>query len=49
MFTPYVGAGIGFIYNQISRDYTNDEVQVVTATQVRFPIHPISIGSLEQG
>jgi opacity protein-like surface antigen len=25
MFTPYVGAGIGFVYNQITRSYSNTE------------------------
>ena len=25
MFTPYVGAGIGFVYNQVSRSYLNNE------------------------
>jgi opacity protein-like surface antigen len=25
MFTPYVGAGIGFVYNQITRSYVNTE------------------------
>jgi opacity protein-like surface antigen len=25
MFTPYVGAGIGFVYNQVARSYLNSE------------------------
>ena len=28
MFTPYVGAGIGFVYNQVSRSYLNNEAQL---------------------
>jgi opacity protein-like surface antigen len=28
LFTPYVGAGIGFVYNQMDRNYQNTENQV---------------------
>jgi len=28
MFTPHVGAGIGFVYNQITRSYVNTETLV---------------------
>jgi opacity protein-like surface antigen len=37
MFTPYVGAGIGTVYNQITRTYDNTETLVVTATGVPVP------------
>ncbi len=38
MFTPYVGAGIGFVYNQVSRSYSNTELLFdATPAQVAAP------------
>ncbi len=41
MFTPYVGAGIGFVYNQVSRSYLNNEAlldatNAIVATRSRI-------------
>jgi opacity protein-like surface antigen len=37
MFTPYVGAGIGFVYNQITRSYVNTETLVMVRAR-RYPL-----------
>jgi opacity protein-like surface antigen len=32
VFSPYIGAGVGFVYNQINRDYQNTELLIDTGT-----------------
>jgi opacity protein-like surface antigen len=48
-FTPYVGAGVGFVYNDVTRSYSNSENEVDGLGAIVTSGTPVSGSSKEKG